>query len=374
MQNIYLKKLHLNNYRNFANYEISIDNGIVVIVGDNGVGKTNILEAISMLAPGRGVRSAKLIDICPYTNINTKVDNFIRDSSIDWSFTARMQSKFNLADIKTFFKNSTNRRYVQFNDKVIPNNELGKLSNILWLTPQMDGLFLDSSSVRRKFFDRIVYNFEHIHAKNITQYDHYSHERTKILQQDFMDTNWLDSIEHNMAENAFKIAVSRINTLHKIQQAMNDLDTDFPKSILDIDGNIEKQVMAKSSNIVIDDIKSMFTTNRHKDKISGRVSYGINRSDFVVINKQNNQLAKFCSTGQQKALLVSIIIAQIIAIIKETSCTPIILFDEVFTHLDQCRRHYLTNLFLSLTLQVWVTSTDLHGLDKLAQHSQIISL
>ncbi|WP_367364133.1 DNA replication/repair protein RecF [Candidatus Tisiphia endosymbiont of Nedyus quadrimaculatus] len=360
MHNIYLQKLKLLNYRNFQNLDISAGNNPVILIGGNGSGKTNILESISLFSPGKGLRSAKLDDICQRGE----------DHCLAY---ALLHSKLGLVEISTNLKRESNRRFTEFNGVKIQNNELSKFSAMIWLTPQMEGIFSSGISDRRKFFDRIVYNFNPSHAGIVSKYEYYMYERSKILAQDQVDTNWLRVVEEKMAELSIEIAINRLKILEHMQKAINDLDNDFPKAILSINGVIE-DIILRNSEIDIDFIKNELMVSRVRDKISNRTNFGVHKSDFVVIHKEKNALVKYCSTGEQKAMLIAIILAQVNYSIKENIAMPILLLDEVFVHLDNKRRQYLIDFFLGLGLQLWVTATDLNGIESLTKKAELIKL
>ena len=176
MHNVYLQKLKLLHYRNFQELEINIDNNPIILIGENGSGKTNILEAISLFYPGKGLRSAKLDDIC-----QRGVESF--------AVYCLLQSKLGAASILINFNSKSTKRITEFNGAKIPNNELSKFSSMIWLTPQMDGIFASGVSDRRKFLDRLVYNFLPSHAGLVARYEYYMRERSEKLSQEQVNEN-----------------------------------------------------------------------------------------------------------------------------------------------------------------------------------------
>lgn len=360
MKNIFLHSLILENYRNFKNFEVKTGNAPIIIIGENGSGKTSILEAISLFYPGRGLRSAKLADIC-------------KDLEDHCSVKTLLQSKLGLAEFTTQIKRSSNRRITEYNNSKIANNELSKFTSMVWLTPQMEGIFTSSSSDRRKFFDRIVYNFDPKHAELVSKYEYYMYERNKILADNVIDNNWLKIIEEKMADISSHIAINRLKTLEFMQQAIDDLENEFPKAKLSIDGSVEQKILSGEENIVSFVTAELYKT-REKDKLLGRTSFGVHKSDFLVKHKKKNILAKLCSTGEQKAILIAIILAEMNYAIKLTKTAPILLLDEVFVHLDDKRRDYLTELFIGSNLQLWVTATGLEGIEEFGNKCQLIKL
>jgi DNA replication and repair protein RecF len=361
MHNIFLQKLQLTNYRNFKNFEISVGNNPVILIGENGSGKTNILEAISLFSPGKGLRSARLDEIC-------------HNESDYGAVNVLLQSKVGPAEISTKLGREAGRRYTEFNGAKIQNNELTKFSTIIWLTPQMDGLFSAGIGERRKFFDRIVYNFIPSHAITVGKYEHYMQERSRALLQDYPDTNWLKVIEEKMAELSIEITINRLGIIEKMQQAIDYLDNDFPKAILSLGGLVENRMVQDSKTEICYFIAKELLATRNRDKISNRTNFGVHRSDFVVTHKEKNIMAKLCSTGEQKSMLIALILAQVNYAIKENISSPILLLDEVFVHLDNKRQQYLADYLLSVGLQTWITGTDSSAIGPLEHKAELIRL
>lgn len=359
MKSAYCKILRLENYRNFSSLTIDTENKPLILIGENGSGKTNILESISLMSSGRGLRAAKLEEICKYG-----FDN--------WRVNCLMNSKMGEAEIWVSYNNASSKRIVEFNGSKIPNGDLVKFANIIWLTPQMESIFLDSAGDRRKFFDRIIHNFENSHANILNKYEYYIKERMNLLQQNFLDQNFIKIIEEKIAINGLEIAKNRVNIIDKLQGEMNLLESEFPKADIFIDGAIEDIILKnKDDSEQIEFIIFQLQKFRQIDKESGRTNFGVHRSDFVVTNRLNNIKAKNCSTGQQKAILISIILSQINLIIKEVRACPIILFDEIFVHLDDKRTEYLIDILINLKLQSFITTTDLKNLERLSNYANI---
>lgn len=367
----YLKHISLHNYRNFTkiNLEISTD-AVIVILGDNGTGKTNILEAISQLAPGKGLRSAKLEDIC-----NNNGSKSVQRAN-EWSInTLLMQSSTHQIELTLQYNALLAKKIALFNGSKISNQELIKIINVVWLIPQMEGIFLDNSSNRRKFFDRIVYNFDQEHAKNLNKYTYYTQERIKMLTDHFMELRWLEVLELKIAEISEIISKSRHLVIHQIQNNSNIISTEFPKALIQIEGIIEQEFMKNASREhIVQFIQKHLFKNRDIDRINGRSTFGIHKSDFIVYNHKNQIRAKHCSTGEQKALLISIMLAQIYTMINQYGIKPILLLDELFVHLDDKRKGFLSNFIKEFQLQTFITTTDFHGIENVRQNAQIIHI
>lgn len=364
MKNVYLKELRLKHYRNFDSFEIRVDNNPIVIIGENGSGKTNVLEAISLNFPGKGLRSASLDDICK--------------SGRDYCCSkAVLQTKLGVAEISTAFYLKDNKRLIEFNGSKIRNSELSRLSNIVWITPGMDHIFLAGASDRRRFFDRIVYGLDSSHAGEVKKYEYYLRERAVMLQRDRAEQNWLTILEEKIAGHAIKIVQNRLNAVKRLQDAIDSYDNDFPKAELYITGVVEDMVLESGGaepDKVVEFIKNQLAAFRDNDKMSRRNNFGPHRSDFVVTNRVGNMPAGLCSTGQQKALLITVILAQVNSAIRDSITAPILLLDEAFVHLDDRRKDYLIDFFVESGLQSWITATDLSGIEKLAKQAEVVRL
>ena len=359
-QIVSILKLKLENYRNFKFFEVELEQGPIIIVGDNGAGKTNILESISFLLPGKGLRSAKVEDVCHH-------------NCDPWSARFTANSKLGIATIDNIYNALNKKKITEFNGAKIPSTDLTKLVSVIWLTPQMDGLFLGSPGERRRFLDRIVYNFFPYHATQINKYEHLIRERAQVLQHHATEKKWLDILEEKIALIAIIIATLRIEVVNKMQSSINNLAGEFPKARLYTEGEIENKLLQNSEHLN-EFIVQRLKDNRERDKASGRTSFGPHLSDLKVIHQEKNQNAELCSTGEQKAMLISLLLAQVNSQTLDCALTPIVLLDEVFVHLDNKRKEYLTEFFLSQKMQVWVTATDLAGIKSLAKKAQIIKL
>ncbi len=360
MKEVYLEHLSLDNYRNFSVFSTEFKNGINIIIGKNGSGKTNVLESISFLSPGKGLKSAHFDDVRKH-------------ETSKWGANFKLKSKLGIAEISSSYTENERSRKMFYNGSKISGNELSNLLNVIWLTPQMEGLFLGSSSARRKFLDRIVFSFDANHAKNIANYDHYMRERNKSLANGNLESqdSWLSILEKQMAEFAFKIASARENVIGLMQDTINGLETDFPKAELSISALFESEEQWDSFELsYIELLKAV----RQKDFYSGRSSFGVHRVDLNVFHKEKSQPAKLCSTGEQKALLISIVLASIDSVVLNTQTTPILLLDELFVHLDDSRKKLLVNYIKQTKLQTFITATDIVGIEDLASNAYIIEL
>jgi DNA replication and repair protein RecF len=358
----YISSLYLDNFRNYNNLKLTLNEKPVVLTGTNGSGKTNILEAISFLSPGRGLRKIRL----------DEADRITENGRKNWSLSAVIHQGYEEIRIGTGREANaeSNKRIIKVDGDVVKNQaELAAMFSVMWLTPQMDGIFLGSSSDRRKFLDRLVYNFDAEHASRIYSYEYTMRERAKLLQNRG-DASWLGVLENKLAERAVSIAAARIDAIETIQAAIMQSDTAFPKASISVNGEVESLIAENSSLYVEELIRKKLFEGRSYDFATGRTSVGTHRSDFVVIHTDKNMPAASCSTGEQKALLLSIILAEARAKATWKNSVPVLLLDEVVAHLDEYRRASLFHELLDMKTQVWLTGTDLSlfgGLERRAQ-------
>lgn len=368
LRNIRIESLNLTNFRNHKSLKLNVINNIIVITGDNGVGKTNILEAISLLAPGKGIRGARNHDIL---HKNT-VTNY---SAPYWHISSDVISSEGSINIEIKSEINQNRKAIKVNSQNLRTQaDLADFVSMIWLTPQMDQIFLDASADRRKFLDRIVYNFDQNHARLIINYDYFVKERMKLLKTYSKDLDWLKVVEANIADLGIKIAAARVKIINLIEQEINEQTTTFPKARIFIKGDIEDKIL----NMDIDQLKEEYINKllslRRKDLESGRTNTGIHRSDLIVFHTEKNMSANFCSTGEQKALLISIILAVARKLTKTTGYGPIVLLDEVIAHLDNFRKKALLDDIMEMNLQAWLTGTNIKVFDAIDGCAQFLTI
>lgn len=382
-------KLSLTNFRNYSDLSLELDASPVVITGANGSGKTNILEAISFLSPGRGLRGIKLDEADRKgegpraKGEGEEKNNFIPyplahspSPTSPWAVSARINCGYDETQIGTGRDASVaaNKRIVKIDGNIIRGQEeLARAFSVMWLTPQMDGLFLAASSERRKFLDRLVYNFNPEHASLVYAYEYAMRERSRLLQENG-DAAWLGVLEAKMAEKAVAIAIARVDAVQIIQQSINSAPTAFPKADLFVDGYVESLVGNSPAQAVEESLKQKLRDARYDDYRTGRTSIGTHRSDFKVTHILKNMPAEFCSTGEQKALLLAIIMAEVRAKAMWKNNVPVLLLDEVVAHLDAGRRAALFEEFLSMGAQVWMTGTDTSLFSDLTGRAQFLQV
>jgi DNA replication and repair protein RecF len=346
-----LSKLLLSHFRNYRAASLQFEGGSVVLTGANGSGKTNILEAISFLSPGKGLRQIAKLE---------EADQRQNNTTYPWTVAAQIEGSFGEQNIGTG-RDATaigNRRLVKVDGKQVSSQiELAGIFSVMWLTPQMDGLFLQSSSDRRRFLDRMVYNFNPEHASHVYSYEYSMRERAKLLQTR-PDPAWLSALESKMAERAIAIAAARMDALSFIQQAINAAPTHFPKAVIRIEGAVEGWLAAHNALDAEEILRKKLYEMRQHDAVSKRTQVGSHRSDMVVFHADHHMPASSCSTGEQKALLLSILLAEARAKIQWKQAVPVLLLDEVVAHLDENRRKALFDELRDMGCQVFMTGTE----------------
>ena len=360
-----VSRLVLQNFRSYPSLTIETNASPVVLTGANGAGKTNILEAISYLAPGRGMRSAKL----------SEVDTAGKGP---WVVSANMNiddDEHHIGTGRAEGNSVRGKRVIHLNaTQNVPQSELASLCTIMWQTPQMDGLFLAGSSERRRFIDRIVYHFDVLHARRVNVYEHAVRERMQLLQTG-ADASWLSIVEQRVAAEGVAIAVARNNVVELVASAIEQAPSAFPKAVLEMDCDTERLLKENSSALDAEEyfIKKLFD-NRSYDRRSGRTQFGTHRSDLCVLHDEKQMPAKLCSTGEQKALLLSIVLAEARAKALWRGSVPILLLDEVVAHLDETRRTALFEEIAAMKAQCWMTGTDAMLFDSIRSEAQFFTV
>ncbi len=363
-------KLKLSRFRNYLALDIIADSQYnnIIITGPNGSGKTNILEAISLLVPGRGIRSCKLSDI--NSNLSEEI--------YSWYLSSEIESFYGPGIIETWCEgNEENKqkRFVRVNNRNIKNHvELSKLISVSWITPQMDQLFIGGTSIRRQYMDRIVQNFELNHAKHLIKYGRYMQERAKLLKGRDYDVDWIRVLENNMAQIAVLIATSRVQVIEYIGEVMSEIDHPFPKARMVIAGELESKIHKLPAVQLEGEFSEVLSKNRYIDMLTGRTNAGVHKSDLLVYYITKNLQADKCSTGEQKSLLLSVFLAEVFAQIKWRQQTPILLLDEVFAHLDEKRRDVLCQIIQDTKAQTWITGTDNEIFGPIRKNSQFFKI
>ena len=347
-------RLSLNHFRNYRTASVETRGDLVVLVGPNGAGKTNCLEAISFLSPGRGLRRATLDDVA---------DN---QGDGSWAVSAEVEGDVGLATLGTGIdppsaEGAPNPRRNRIDrEPVTSAAAFGDHLRMVWLTPAMDQLFMGAASERRRFFDRLVLAIDSEHSGRVSALDRSLRSRNRLLEDHTFDSHWCDAIERETAELAVAVAAQRGQTLQRLSAMLNARGSKsaFPSAQIALDGWMENTLMSEKATAVEDRYRDILRESRAKDAAAGRTTNGPHTTDLQVIYAPKNMPAKDASTGEQKALLIGLVLAHANLVAEMTGITPLLLLDEVIAHLDPNRRCALFDELLQLRAQVWMTGAD----------------
>jgi DNA replication and repair protein RecF len=338
-----VRRLTLTDFRSYPAATLDPGPGFVLLSGDNGAGKTNLLEAVSLLAPGRGLRGAALSDMAR------------RGGSGEWAVAAKLGE----TDLGTGTQAAApERRKVRINGAPTSVNALSEWLAILWLTPAMDRLFSGSAGERRRFLDRLVLALEPGHAHHSTRYDAAMRARNKLLADENPDPAWLASLELAMAEHGAAIAAARKHAVEALDQRLSAApDDEFPRAAMALEGWAGG------------DLAALLAANRGRDAAAGRATVGPHRQDLIVTHRAKAMPAANSSTGEQKALLLGLVMAHAELVTERRGEPPLLLLDEVAAHLDPTRR---AALFARLEGRgkVWMTATEPSQVEGIAAASR----
>ena len=354
-----VRRLTLTNFRCYEYLRLDIGSTAVVLSGPNGAGKTNILEALSMFAPGRGLRGAKLSEISRKTAIEEQ-----SSEPRAWSVAARLAGFEETIDIGTGYQPASNgvadRRTVRIDGATERSQQaLTNSMRLHWLTPQMDRLFQEGATKRRQFFDRLVSIWDPAHVGRISAYEKAMRERLKLLRnQPSPDPTWLLALENNMASCGIAIAAARAELVTRLAPFAAKNWGPFPGALLALEGDVHDWLSKGPALEAEERFRAILGTDRERDGTSGLTHAGPQRTDVLVRHAQKGDPAGRCSTGEQKAMLIALVLANVRRFTREYGEAPVLLLDEVSAHLDRDRREVLFTEMLSLAGQVWLTGTD----------------
>ncbi len=351
-------RLTLTDFRLYAAARIVADERPVVLTGPNGAGKTNLLEAISFLAPGRGLRRAKLAEIdrrVPPARASERTPGA-------WALAATVATPRGAVQIGTgrdATSDSGERRLVRIDGAPAKTQAaLAEHMSLVWLTPQMDRLFLEGSAPRRRFLDRLVYGFDPEHAQRVGAYEQAMRERARLLRERPADPAWLGALEERMAEHGIAIAAARRDVTARLDQACRTSRGPFPGARLGQAGEVTEWLDTMPALAAEERLRERLQAARSIDGESGATTVGPHRGDFVVRHAEKVLAAADCSTGEQKALLLAVLLAQARLQMELRGVAPVMLLDEVTAHLDAARRAALFAEIAALGVQAWLTGTD----------------
>lgn len=354
MAHLSLAELTLSHFRSHKRAAVAVDDRPVAIYGPNGAGKTNLIEAISLLSPGRGMRRAGADDLTR------------RPEKIGWKISAKISRKTGTTEIETGAE-ANQSRYVRIDDKAATQIALGRVTRVLWLVPSMDRLWIEGAEGRRRFIDRATLSFDPSHAEASLRYDKAMRERNRLLKDMVRDPHWYVALEAQMAEAGATIQANRAATVAALAIAQREAETAFPTAELAIRH-------AEGTGSTRDELLSGFAEGRARDLAAGRTLTGPHRADLDAVFADKGVAAGDCSTGEQKAMLISLILANGRALAARDGSPPIILLDEVAAHLDANRRAALYDEICALRAQAWMTGTGPELFGELGPRAQYLEV
>ncbi|RWN14707.1 MAG: DNA replication/repair protein RecF [Mesorhizobium sp.] len=365
----HISKLTLTNFRNYAALTIDLAPGAVVFSGDNGAGKTNLLEAISLLTPGRGLRRAPYVDVAR------------EGGDGGFALHARLDGPDGQVEIGTGISGGDTAgeggRRVRINGASARSAEdMLEWLRVVWLTPAMDALFTGPAADRRRFLDRLVLAIDPGHGQRAIDYEKAMRGRNRLLTENSRDDRWFDAIETQMAETGVAIAAARAEMVRLLANMIDRLpDTGpFPRADIGLSGDLEAEIAAAPAVDVEERFRRTLAEGRERDRAAGRTLDGPHRSDLVVRHRPKAMPAELCSTGEQKALLVGIVLSHARLTGEMSGTTPILLLDEIAAHLDSGRRAALFSILEELNCQAFMTGTDAALFSSLQGRAQFLTV
>jgi DNA replication and repair protein RecF len=366
-------RLKLVNFRNYRAASLAATAALMVLTGPNGAGKTNVLEAISLLAPGRGLRRARLDEIA-----FSEGDG---ESGRSWAVSAEIDGALGLATLGTGIAPAASEEPALSRQCRIDREPVGSAAafadhlRVVWLVPAMDGLFAGPASERRRFLDRLVLAVDAAHGARVSALERALRSRNRLLEERVPDARWLDAAEHEAAEVAVAVAAGRAETVRRLAAALAARPASaFPSAAIALDGWMEAMVLTDPAAEVEDRYRAVLKHNRARDAAAGRTLDGPHLTDLAVYYRDKSVPAQDASTGEQKALLITLVLAHAALVRDMTGRAPVILLDEVAAHLDPVRRAALFEALEHVGSQVWVTGADPAAFAEVAVRAGVIDV
>jgi DNA replication and repair protein RecF len=373
MTSAWLRRLTLTNFRSYHAAQIEIARpGPVVLTGANGAGKTNLIEAISLLAPGRGLRRATLEEFA------------FSEGDGGWAVSAEVEGMLGLATLGTGIappagvETPATRACRIDREPVSSAAAFADHLRVVWLVPAMDRLFNGPASERRRFLDRLVLAVDAAHSARVAALERCLRSRNRLLEDPHSDPHWLDAVEHETAEVAVAVAAARNETVARLAAVLTSEDRDtapgFPRPELALDGWMEQLLPATSAAEVEERYRALLNDNRARDAAAGRTLDGPHLSDLTVSYPAKHIAATDASTGEQKALLIRLVLAHAGLIKQMTGFAPLLLLDEVIAHLDPARRAALYDVLAGLGAQTWMTGADRAAFGDITERAEVFEV
>ena len=370
MDSARIRRLALTNFRSYHAASLELGPEPVVLVGANGAGKTNLIEAISFLTPGRGLRRATLEEVA------------FSEGDGSWAVSAEVEGALGLATLGTGIappvEDASPQRICRIDRE--PVSSVAAFADhirVIWLTPAMDRLFNEPASERRRFLDRLVLAVDAQHSGRVAALERSLRSRNRLLENPRPDAHWLDAVEHETAELAVAVAALRAETVRRLQAALaarNAFPAGFPAAEIALEGWMEQALAEQPAVEVEDRYRKDLKENRARDALAGRTLDGPHLSDLAVSYAGKNIPAAEASTGEQKALLIGLVLAHAGLVGEMTGFAPVLLLDEVAAHLDPARRNALYDALSRLGSQVWMTGADPAAFAEIAPRGRIFAV
>ncbi len=364
-RSVAVRRLTLTDFRNYTSLRLDLDVSPVVLIGPNGAGKTNLLEAVSLLTPGRGLRRAKLSEMDRRGGPDL--------SGAGWGVAAEVDSTMGPIQVGTGREPGGERRSVRINGAPSSAQALSGYLGAVWVTPQMNQIFLESAGNRRRFLDRLIFSTDPAHAGRVSSYEQAMRDRARLLKDrgaDGADKAWLSALEAQMAERGVAVAAARLDMTERLGRVAADGFGPFPGAAVAIDGEIETWLRDGPALAAEDAFRDRLAAGRAPDATAGGAGVGPHRCDLRVRHLEKDMAADQCSTGEQKALLMALVLAHARLLSAERGVVPLLLLDEVAAHLDETRRAALFGAITDFGSQAWLTGTDASVFAPLARTAQ----
>ncbi len=364
-----IRRLALTNFRSYRAASLETGRDLVVLAGANGAGKTNLIEAISLLVPGRGLRRATYEEVA------------FSEGDGSWAVSTEIEGMLGLATLGTGIEPPAGEEAARSRLCRIDREPVGSAAafadhlRVVWLTPSMDQLFMGPASERRRFLDRLVLAVDAEHTSRVSALERSLRSRNRLLEEQRPDTHWLDAIEHETAELAVAVAAGRAETVQRLQGALAQRKDDtFPSAEIALDGWMEQLLPSHPAVEIEERYRAILKDNRPRDAAAGRTLDGPHLTDLAVVYAPKSIPAADASTGEQKALLIGLVLAHSSLLAEMTGFAPILLLDEVVAHLDPARRTALYDALGRLGAQVFMTGADPAAFADVASRADVFTV